>query len=180
MNDDEDIVNVRECLRGNTRAFEVIVQKYQRPLYNLAFRMLSSTHGAEEVVQSVFIRAFENIHTFHQEKKFYSWIYRIAINESINFRNKSERLSPMVEEIAATEPSQEEIVSKIEIKEKIQYAVSKLKSDYQTVIILKHFQDLSYDEIGVILGIPEKTVKSRLFTARKELKNLLLPDTKND
>ena len=173
MYDDEDIVNVRECLNGNTRAFEGIVQKYQRPLYNLAFRMLSSTQDAEEIVQSAFVRAFESIHTFHQEKKFYSWLYRIAINESINFRKKQQWLNPIAEEIVTTERNQEEIVSQLETKEKVQQAIAKLKSDYQTIIILKHFQDLSYDEIGAILRIPEKTVKSRLFTARKELKNLL-------
>ena len=174
MYDDEDVKTIRKILKGDLRAFEKLVVKYQRPIYNGAYRMLNQHEDAEDVTQSVFLKAFENLNSYDPRYKFFSWLYRILINESINFlKHRSiadETDADAVPEIEDKHDRQ----GQIELEKDIQEALMELSSDYRSVIVLNHFQGFSYNEMSTILHIPEKTVKSRLFTARHLLKDILL------
>ena len=165
---------VRECLSGNQRAFETLVRKYEKPIYNVALRILKDPDDAMDISQTVFVKAYEKLESFDEKREFFSWIYRIAINESINASKKTRRQDEYESGVtAALPPSQEEQRNAEILSEEIERAIEVLTLDYRMVIVLRHFHDFSYQEIAEILDIPEKTVKSRLFTARQQLKDVL-------
>lgn len=175
MSEGNDLQLVEECLKGNRKAFEAVVDKYQKPLFNAAYRILGSASDAEEVTQVAFVKAFEGLGTFRKGNKFFSWLYRIAVNESLNFRQARRQHEQVNEETLARPDTPETIYRQRELEASIQRALGALSDEYRTVIVLRHFQELSYDEMSDILGIPAKTVKSRLFSARQQLRDLL-PD----
>jgi RNA polymerase sigma-70 factor (ECF subfamily) len=165
---------VRECLAGNQRSFETLVRKYEKPIFNVALRILRDRDDAMDVTQTVFVKAYEKLGSFDEKREFFSWIYRIAINESINASKKTRRQDEYESGVtAALPPSQEERRDAEILSEEIEGAIEVLTLDYRMVIVLRHFHDFSYQEIAEILDIPEKTVKSRLFTARQQLKEIL-------
>lgn len=174
MKHDQDHVLVQDCLKGNHKAFEILVDRYQKPVFNLAYRFTSSKEDAEDIAQSVFVKAFEKLKTFDPKFRFFSWLYKIAVNESINFVNRQKRFEAFNEEVHSGKPEQGEDSRDHEMTASLDMALLDLKIDYRVVVILNHFQDLSYREIGQILDIHENTVKSRLFSARKKLKGLLM------
>lgn len=174
MNEERDIELVNQCLKGNLKAFEEIVDSYQKPLFNAAYRIVNNFDEAEDITQAVFVKAYEKLSTFNTNQKFFSWIYRIAINESLNAAQQQKRFIELDEHLLSHHKEAEEHLHETEIQESIQEAVSKLQHHYKAVIVLKHFQHLSYSEISKVLEIPEKTVKSRLFTARNILREYVL------
>ncbi len=176
MTEAEDLRLVRECLEGNIKAFETIVDKYQKPIFNLALRMVRAAEDAQDVAQAVFVKAYENLASFNVKYKFFSWIYRMAINESINLLKQRKQVEKINQNLRALEKTPEESYDASALSGLIQGALMKLDIDYRAVVILKHFEDFSYGEIGYILDLPEKTVKSRLFTARQHLRNLLIKE----
>ena len=175
MNEDNDKITVSEILRGNTNSYKVIIERYQVAVYNFAYRMLQDSEDAKDITQNVFIKAYQKLSSYDDSYKFFSWLYRIAVNETINFK-KSKR---QFEEI--DESSQESVITaddrELELEEKAEYlniAIAHLKNDYKILIVMKYFHGLSYQEIGQVLEQPEKKVKSRLYTARQLLKNFLI------
>ena len=94
MNEDRDIALLNDCKRGDRKALDSLVRRYERPVYNAAYRMLGNPDEAADVTQTVFLKAFENLDRFNPKYKFFSWIYRIAINESINQLKKRGRTEP--------------------------------------------------------------------------------------
>ncbi|HEV8538434.1 MAG TPA: sigma-70 family RNA polymerase sigma factor, partial [Bacteroidota bacterium] len=91
MAEGQDIELIQQCLQGNSKSFECIVDKYQLPIYNIALRMLNDADEAEDITQIVFIKAFENLQQFNTKYKLFSWLYRIAINESLNLQHSRRR-----------------------------------------------------------------------------------------
>ena len=169
-----DAALVRQCLAGDNRAFDALVKKYHKPLYHLALRMVRDPDDAMDVVQGVFVKAYQKLGSFDDQHEFFSWIYRITINESINFANRSKRSEEYQSgETVALAPTQETARDASALSEEIGEAIAMLKLDYRIVIVLKHYNDFSYQEMADVLGIPEKTVKSRLFSARQQLKEIL-------
>jgi RNA polymerase sigma-70 factor (ECF subfamily) len=174
VNGQTDASLVRECLGGHQRAFDTLVKKYEKPIYNVALRMLRDPDDAMDVAQSTFVKAYEKLGTFDQKREFFSWLYRIAINESINASKRTKRMDEYESGKSATlAPKQEAQRDDELLRDEIAGAIEILKLDYRMVIILKHFHDFSYQEMADVLGIPEKTVKSRLFSARQQLKDIL-------
>ena len=171
---ESDITLVKSCLNGNKGAFEALVVKYEKAIFNIAFRLMNNYEDAMDITQSVFIKAYEKLDTFDDSRKFFSWLYKIAVNESINFR----KMKRLTEEIDNNYPEKrenpEENMIRSELSDRVQTALMTLAFDYRIVIVLKHFQNLSYKEISDLLAIPEKTVKSRLFTGRQLLKGILV------
>ena len=168
---DKDLV--KRCLKGDQKAFEMLLDRYQKPVYNLALRMVNDIDDAADLTQTVFIKAYEKFSSYNDRFKFYSWLYKIAVNTSLNFVEKNKRQDLLGDrDVLQGSPLEEEIES-LERVEKLEEAILELRPEYRIVIVLRHFHDLSYDEMGIILDIPEKTVKSRLFAARQMLKDLL-------
>ena len=171
MSEDSDEALVQRCRGGDRRAFEALVVRYQRPVYNAALRMLRNPEDARDVAQVTFLKAYERLGDFNPQFRFYSWLYRIALNESINHgkrRRSHEELSGN-ERDAADGP--EQALGLAQLDDALQEAIMSLSEDHRSLIVLHYVLGSSYEDMAVTLDIPAKTVKSRLFSARQQLKD---------
>ncbi|HEU5162268.1 MAG TPA: sigma-70 family RNA polymerase sigma factor [Thermoanaerobaculia bacterium] len=168
-----DLAWVNRCLDGDVDAFGNLVEKYQRPVFNVILRMVGSYEDASEISQQVFLKAFENLGRFGRERRFFSWIYRIAINESINHIQTRRQFDSLNPDIPSSGPGPSDELEAAETSRALFTAIATLKPEHRAVVILRHFLNLSYRDAAGILEIPEKTVKSRLFTARQLLRDAL-------
>lgn len=174
MSESEDKRLVRESLDGNPAAFEKLVGKYGKIVYNIALRMVKNEEEAQDVSQTAFIKAYENLGSYKPQYKFFSWLYRIAVNESLNTLAKNKWYEELDSGIQSSTETPEKVYQESRLDDEIRSALMELTGDHRAVIILKHFLELSLREIGDILEIPEKRVKSRLFSARQRLGGILL------
>jgi len=173
MGEDGDGLLVSRCLRGDRAAFSSLVARYEKPVYNAALRMLRNPEDARDVAQTVFLKAFEHLADYDPSYRFYSWIYRIALNESINALHRRTPSQQFAGDEIDGEPGPEDVAGREQLIRGIESALMAIKDEYRSVIVLKHVLECSYHEMAEILGLPEKTVKSRLFTARQLLKGAL-------
>lgn len=173
MSKPDDTRLIERCIKGDRKAFETLLIQYEKPVFNAAYRMLNNKEDASDVTQTVFLKVYESLDSFDPSRRFFSWVYRIALNESINVLGKQKRLEPLQHEPADDDKSPEQEVASAELSAEIQAALMTVKTDYRTVVILKHFLGCSYMEISEVLEIPEKTVKSRLYSARQMLRDTL-------
>ena len=172
---DECIVDERvpDIVPGEHESFERIVAEYDTVIFNLAFRMASDYEDARDITQTVFMKAFRAFDTFDPSRRVFSWLYRIAVNESINHIKRRKRTSNLDRDVTDHRPNPEEQFAQDQKSRLLQAALDRLGLDLKVVIILKYFVDLPYREIATVLEIPEKTVKSRLYSARQQLKDVL-------
>jgi RNA polymerase sigma-70 factor (ECF subfamily) len=174
MSDNADATRVRECLAGDPRAFAALVAQYEKPVYNVALRMLRNPEDARDIAQSVFMKAYQNLPNYDPQYKFYSWIYRMAINESLNvLRVRDRTAGPVDERLAEEGAGPSELLADEQRRDVVLDAVHRLKPEHRAVIVLRYFVDRNYEDMGEILGIDARTVKSRLYTARQLLKDEL-------
>src|SRR5262245_46294756 len=172
IDDSGDAAIVARCLEGQQDAYEVIVTRYQRGLFNVAFRMLGNYEDARDATQNAFVKAYEHLDSFDPEQRFFNWLYRILKNECLNVlraRRPSQPVSVEMPSARGADP--------VEVRERqraIQQALLSLSTEYREVVVLRHYTDLSYDEIAAALGIPATKVRSRLYTARQQLSELLV------
>lgn len=152
----------------------MLVARYERPVFNLARRMVSNPDDAADITQNVFVKVYLRIDTYKPGHNLFSWIYRIAVNESLNFLDGRNRRNALRYEPPTVQKTPEEDLGLDESSKLIQQALERMTVDQRVVIILKHLLLLPYREIATILGITEKTVKSRLFTARQILRERLV------
>jgi RNA polymerase sigma-70 factor (ECF subfamily) len=172
--DADDLALVARCRAGDTRAFEPIVERYQRVLYTIALRMLGNADQANDVAQNAFVKAFQKLDTFDPTRRFFSWIYRILVNECLNARRDGRQHEEIPLELAESGGrSPADLFENAERRRRVQAAILALPLEYREVVVLRHFADLSYEEIGETLDVPAKTVKSRLHTAKARLADLL-------
>lgn len=172
MDDNEDLKLVEESRQGSREAFERLLLRYEKAIFNAAYRILRDYEDAKDVTQNVFVKVFQNLEHFDAKQRFFSWIYRIALNESINLC-KSRRRLETVEDSRVEESTPEKLMSRTELGAVVEAALMSLGFEYRVVVVLRHFNDCNYQEMSEILEIPEKTVKSRLFTARGQLRDIL-------
>jgi RNA polymerase sigma-70 factor (ECF subfamily) len=173
MLEDGDGILVQRCRGGDRRAFEALVVRYQKPVFNAALRMLRNPEDARDVAQTVFLKVYEHLADYDPNFRFYSWIYRIAVNESINMLGRRRHHEPIVGDEADDSVGPEGNVDGQQVGLGIQRALMTLKPDYRSVIVLRHLLDCSYQDMAEILDLPVKTVKSRLFAARQLLAEAL-------
>jgi RNA polymerase sigma-70 factor (ECF subfamily) len=166
--DEDDAALVARCLEGDRDAFAGLVGRYQRVLYTVAFRMLGNPADAEDAAQTAFVRAFERLGSYDGQHRFFSWLYRILANECLN-QLRARKPLELVADRPSDDPLPPEAMELAERQRVVQQALLLLSSEHREVIVLRHFAELGYDEIGAALGIPVKTVKSRLYTARQQL-----------
>ena len=172
-NEPDDITLVQGCLDGDDQAFGVLVLRYQGPVFNAILRMVRDRDDATDLTQSAFLKAHRELARFDDRHKFFSWIYRIAINEALNHLKRNRRQEPLDGDFASDDRDPERAFAGVETSRLVQDALMRITPDSRAVLILRHFHDCSYEEMATVLGIPEKTVKSRLFTARRQLRDLL-------
>jgi RNA polymerase sigma-70 factor (ECF subfamily) len=164
----DEIALVRRCQDGDARAFTDLVALYERIIYTLALRMTGDREDARDITQIVFIKVFRGLSGFDVRRRFFSWIYRIAVNESIDRLRGRKPADPIDPQMAAGDTA-DQAVERNERAEQVQQAMLDLNEDDRQLLVLRHWLDRSYAEIGEALGIAESTVKSRLFEARQRL-----------
>jgi RNA polymerase sigma-70 factor (ECF subfamily) len=186
---DEDLKFVASCQAGEVDAFEVLVRRHQKRMLNIAYRIIGSYEEACEIVQDAFISAYKNIKGFKGKAKFSTWLYTIVINHSRNrlkqlktrrYREAYSTNNPITTpdgEIQADPPSNApSALDRLEaqdVQQQVQGCINILDAEFREVIILRDIQGFSYDEISVMLKVPEGTVKSRLFRAREGVRDCL-------
>jgi RNA polymerase sigma-70 factor (ECF subfamily) len=178
QSDDELILKAQE---GDSHSFDLLVRRYQRKIYFLAYRMVKNHDAADDMAQETFIHAYFAIKSFKIGYSFYTWLYRICMNLSINFLKRQkfvipesqfeEEASPLEREATGADAS-DQLVSK-ELEKKIEEAVDSLPPKYKAVLVLRIYEDLSYEEIAKTLKISLGTVMSRLFRARERMQEML-------
>ena len=168
---DDDQGWVERSLQGDHEAFEALVRRYQRMIYALAYRMTGSAADAEDVTQETFIRAHEQLGSLRAEAKLSSWLYRIAVNQCLNWRKRASRR----EQLHRQWQAQREAPASADgaLAQKVQDALLKLKPKQRAAIVLTIYDGLSHAEAARVLGCSEATVSWRLFAARAKLKRLL-------
>ena len=176
VDNDVDQALVERFRKGDREAFTELVVRYQRPIYNAAFWILRSADDARDIAQAVFLKVAEHLDEYDSQYRFFSWIYRIAVNESLNLlrRNGHEEALDEEADFPESESANPEARARaVERTRDIERALLSMSSADRAVIVLRHFSECSYQEIAQILDIDEKTVKSRLFEARNRLRTLL-------
>jgi RNA polymerase sigma-70 factor, ECF subfamily len=170
--DEQDRGLVKRCLEGRGEAFGGLVDRYQKPLFNVALRMLNNVQDAEDVTQRVFLNVFLRLRTYNSRYRFFSWIYRMTVNESLNMLKRRKRTETLehVRDVRAPGAAPDRGA---EVRDRVEKALMSLRPDDRAVVVLKHFVSFSYQEIAEVLEIPVRTVKSRLFTARDRLRDAL-------
>ena len=174
--EDEDRVLLQRYLKGDREAFTALVIRYQKPIYNAAFWVLRKHEDANDVAQVVFLKVAERADEYDPKYKFFSWIYRIAINESLNLlrRNGHEQeLDDDLDIADADSADPEQRASAAELSHRVRSTLMSMTTSDRLVLTLRHFSECSYEDMAEIIGIDEKTVKSRLFDARRRLRGLL-------
>ena len=176
MHKDRDAALVKRCLSGDRRAMSELVSLYNRPVFNAAYRIVGNLDDAADITQIVFLKVFEHLEEFDSRFKFFSWIYRIAINESLNQVKKRRHQEPLPEEPVSPWPGPDEELESGDSCARVRGALMRLSDEYRVVVVMKHISGFSYSQISTILQLPEKTVKSRLYSARQAMKKFLLSE----
>ncbi len=176
--DDELIRRTRE---GDLRAFDTLVRRYQRRIYFLAVRMVKNHDEADDVAQETFIRAYGALDSFKLGCNFYTWLYRICMNLSINHLKHGRRImtgsrfkeeaKPLERAAPGADPLDCAVMT--EMGERIEAAIDSLSPKYKAVLVLRIFEDMSYEEMAESLDISVGTVMSRLFRARERMQEML-------
>ena len=193
MTREEEYAVVERVLGGDTDAFEALVTAYQKQIYNLTLRYVSSPEDAADLTQEAFLRAYRSLDSFRGDSRFSVWLYRLTTNICIDFlrsrgrgsassltvENEDEEIEELDVPDERFEPQKE--LERRELQRAVRDGLASLSEDAREIVVLRELQGLSYAEIGERLGLEAGTVKSRLFRARKTLCDYLresgnLPD----
>lgn len=179
-----DVELIAGAIRGREDGFEELVRRYQRPITNYVFRMVGNYESALDVTQEVFIKVYNSLSKYSSEYKFSTWLYRIAHNAAIDHirRNPGNQQSIETEnadgtyqlQLESPNPTPEQDRERSEWRTEIDSVVKCLPASYRELILLRHAQDLSYDEIADVTGLPLGTVKNRLFRAREMMREIFI------
>lgn len=171
---DIDIIN--KCLDGNVDAFEELIARYKKLIFNTAYRMMGNAPEAEDITQEVFIKIYNSLNKYDPQFKFSTWVIRITSNLCVDWLRKRKGESVPIDEVYDLKDEaytpEEEYIRK-EKNAKVQSAINKLPDKYKELIILFHHRGLSYQEIMEITGETLTIVKNRLYRARQMLKEEL-------
>ncbi len=182
MNKSDDYL-VLKSQRGDTKSFELLILKYQRRIFNVIYRIVRDQNVVEDLAQDTFLNAYNSIKNFKRQSSFYTWIYRIAVNISLNYLSKQKNLKTVddtimesesvVEKISTYDMSPEKSLGSKESTSVIINAINKLPDDMRLAIMLRDYEGLSYQEASEVMDCPIGTVRSRIFRGRAILKEML-------
>jgi RNA polymerase sigma-70 factor, ECF subfamily len=164
---------VRRTLDGDSRAFGEIVAEYQKVLFNVALRMTNDREDAADLTQTAFLRAYRNLRTWDSHHRFFSWIYRILVNATLDHLARRRPQEELDEGLPSADASPEDESHERQLAGRVQAALMELTPEKRQVIVLRHFLHRSHRDISEAIGVPEKTVKSRLHDARQALGAIL-------
>jgi RNA polymerase sigma-70 factor (ECF subfamily) len=173
---------VEMAQQGDVAAFDKLVEMYHSRIYTLTYQMTSNREDAEDLTQEIFVKAFEALPRFKGHSSFYTWLYRIGINKTINYRKKRNRNRPLSLDAMEQEVKQDEVyhdlsskgsplrnLSLSELQLKLNEAMQRLSEKHRTVVVMHDMQGIPHDEIANVVGVSVGTVRSRLFYARRQL-----------
>jgi RNA polymerase sigma factor (sigma-70 family) len=179
---------VARILAGHTEEFEAVIERYKKLVAHIVFKMVSIEADREDICQEVFVKVYQKLASFKFESKLSTWIATIAYNTSLNYLEKKkvplvDDLMPNengLERLRAEEYSPEDIAEMRNLSEVLIEEIDKLPVQYGTILVLYHLEEMPYRQISEITGMPDGTVKSHLFRARKLLKDRLLAKYKQE
>lgn len=182
----DDEVLVRRTQHGDAAAFDALVERYKERLYATVYHMTSNHEDANDLVQDSFIKAYKSIRSFKGQSSFYTWVYRIAVNRTINFlkrrKNRNQYSLDDIDNSIHTDPDFVELMSHVtprrevglmELQEKLNEAMQKLSEPHRAVVAMHDIQGMTHADIAKVMKCSEGTVRSRLFYARQQLQALL-------
>ena len=173
MNREQETQFVMTCQKGDRKALESLVRHFEKPVYNAAYRMLGNADEAADVTQTTFMKVFENISRVDPSRRLFSWVYRIALNESIDQLKRRSRTQPLDGSARSEGDTPDDSAQVSQLRDEVQATLMELNEDQRAVITLRYFSEFSYADIAAILHLPQKTVKSRLFEARRQMRDRL-------
>lgn len=187
MHSDEELAE--RFTSGEVDSFRVLVERYKSRVYNIAYGIMRSRDEAEDLTQEVFIKVYRNLHHFKGKSRFYTWLYRIAVNVCLSAKRKRGQFSHIVstsefpevgtgrQKIELTDEtySPQKVSGDMELASQIQSAINSLPGVLEMTFILREFEDLSYRELARIFRCSSGTIKSRLARAREKLRQKLTP-----
>jgi len=175
---------ITRSIRGLEDSFEELVRRYQRPIAGYVFRLIGDYEASLDVTQEVFIKVYNSLERYRSDYKFSTWLYRIAHNAAIDHLRRNSINPQSIEtespdgtyqlQLESPLPSPEQDRERSEWKAEIKAVIKLLPPAYRELILLRHSQDLSYDEIAEVTGLPLGTVKNRLFRAREMMREIFL------
>jgi len=175
---------IAKAIRGREDGFEELVRRYQRPITGYVYRMLNNYDASLDVTQEVFIKVYNSLERYSSEYKFSTWLYRIAHNAAIDYMRRNSVSQQSIEaenadgsyqlQIESPKPTPEQDREQSEWRTEIEAVVKCLPTVYRELILLRHTQDLSYDEIAEVTNLPLGTVKNRLFRAREMMREMFV------
>ncbi len=186
--DVSDLELVKRCQAGQTEAFDELVSRYRTRVFAMIYNMVHNEQDAWDLAQESFVKAWKSIKRFRRHSSFYTWVYRIVMNVTIDWLRKKQikgagaefddsiqvkEIDPASRTVPKAEPLPHEQMERSEIRAKIDNAIGQLSPEHRAVILMKEIEDMQYHEIAETLGCSIGTVMSRLFYARKKLQNLL-------
>jgi RNA polymerase sigma-70 factor (ECF subfamily) len=183
--DDSQLIAL--SLRGDHAAFGVLVGRYQDRLYQTTYRLLGNAADAQDVVQDAFLSAYQSLHQFKGDARFFTWLYRIAVNSAISLRRRETRLAGRRAVVTGESDGRHQLerhdesdgsrpdtaLERAEDERRLQAALDSLTVEHRAVLVLKEIEGRKYEAIAGILGVPVGTVRSRLHRARVELRDRL-------
>jgi RNA polymerase sigma-70 factor (ECF subfamily) len=179
-----DIELIAGAVKGREDGFEELVRRYQRPIVGYVFRMLGDYESSLDVTQEVFIKVYNSLARYSSEYKFSTWLYRIAHNAAIDHMRRNSVNSQSLEtesedgayqlQLESSGPTPEQDHQRSEWRAEIDTVIKRLPGPYRELIVLRHSQDMSYDEIAEVTGLPLGTVKNRLFRAREMMREIFV------
>jgi RNA polymerase sigma-70 factor (ECF subfamily) len=181
-----DLAAVERTRGGDTGAFRVLVERYGRSVFRLAFRMTGNEFDAEDVVQETFLRAFKQLDSYESRSSFGTWLYRIAANYSLDLIRSRKRHAArhvaetaeqkdFLETVKANDPGQERVYYSSQVKARLDAALQLLSDQERTAFQLRHFEGKSIEEIGAILDLGASATKNSIFRAVRKVREALEP-----
>lgn len=171
LQDQHEHAVILRVMAGEVDAFGELVARYERVLFSVAYRMLEDRAAAQDATQTAFMRAYEKLATYDRQHRFFSWIYRILVNECLTQQRR--RRTDSLDAVPPVERDPGATLDATRRRDALRKAIADLTPDHRDVVMLRHFGELSYDDVAATLGIPVVTVKSRLYAARQRLAETL-------
>lgn len=167
---------IERVKRGESDAFRLIVEQHSRPLFKLAYRLMRNEHDADDVVQETFIRAYRHIDSFDGRSSFSTWLHRIAANAAFDLLHKRERdRGEELVETVGDESSDDALVLRLTVNDAVQRGMKEMTGNERTAFVLRHYEGMSIDEIGRVLGTESNATKNTIFRAVRKLREFLQP-----
>lgn len=182
--DDKQLVIL--CRRGDERAARELVNRFQRPVFSIIYRMVRDREKAEDLAQETFVRTFNNLDRYDRSYKFSSWLFKIAYNLTVDHLRRKELKTISIHgspdavtadqqeatsvTLESTGETADDRLESLELADQLEEAIGKLREEYRTAILLRHVEGRAYEEIAEIMDIPLGTVKTYIFRARRQLR----------